>query len=459
MHRRSLIIVGIVAFLAVTGVVVGVVEGRAQGEPQLATIAPAQLLANVVRHTGDATPVSGDLSWKNAVLGLSMLSFAGQGSGDITALLSNGSGRVWAQGGKARFEIQGASGDTTLVGDSTGMWMYAAAGNTATEYTFAPQATTKDAEQSGTTQPSQKAVTDPVAAISDFIQKLAPEATLAVSDQVTVAGQHCYVLSLIPRSTNTVFGSVQVAIDSDTFLLLKLDVYAKGTVEPVFTAGFTRVSYSTLADDIFAFTPPSAAKVEHKTLSLPSSMAGRSDARSDIGAWLTLAEVAAKAGFTPPAAQITDPALTFNGASVIPAQRVDIQSLLDKLQSSGLASGMFGSDASESDAPSATQPSTSSESPPSGPVTLGPMVIQRYGQGFGTVLLAEAKVPTTVVAQMEQVLVTVPLLSRTTAGDVTIYQLNTALGSIALWGKDGLLFVAAGSVSQTDLAGFIASVR
>jgi outer membrane lipoprotein-sorting protein len=480
-HRRSLIIIAIAALLVVTGVTVGLVEARAQGEPQLVTITPAQLLANVAQHAGDVSAVSGDVSWENDVLGLSMLSFGGQSSGDLTALLSNGSGRVWLQDGKARFEIQGAIGDTTVVGDSTSVWVYTSSGNTATEYTLpAGSGATEDDEQNSTTQSSQAAVTDPVTAIDDFLQKLAPDAALAVSDQVTVAGQSCYVLSLIPKATNTVFGSAQVAIDSKTYLPLKIDIYAKGTTKPVLTAGFTNVSYSPLADGIFAFTPPPTAKVEHRTLALPAAMAGEhgasAESKPDTGgeqatstdeqAPLSLADAAAKAGFTPPAPQTTDPALAFGGAFVIPAQQVDLQSLLSQIQSGALGSGMlgFGVAGSDSDA----QSSTSSTATPlqslpssltSGPITVGPAVIQRYGQGFGTVVLIEAKVPSELTAQFEQMLAAIPLLSRTNAGGATIYQLNTALGSVALWDKDGLLFVAAGSVSQTDLMEFIASVR
>jgi outer membrane lipoprotein-sorting protein len=456
-HRRSLIIIAIVAVLLVTGVTVGLVETRAQGEPQLATITPAQLLANVAQHAGDATAVSGDVSWKNDMLGLSMLSFGGQSSGDLTALLSSGSGRVWVQDGKARFEIRGALGDTVIVGDSSSVWVYAFSSNTATEYALPAGAkTTGSDEQSSTTQASQAAVTDPVAAIDSFVQKLAPDATLAVADQVTVAGRSCYVLSLIPKATNTVFGSAQVAIDSETYLPLNLDIYAKGSAKPVLTVGFTSVSYSAVADSTFTFTPPANATVQHKTLTLPVAKTG-SDGGSDPSASepapLTLAEAAAQAGFTPLAAQITDPALAFGGASVVPAKQVDLQALLGQFQSGVLGSGMLGSGASGA-TEAGPQPSL-----PSGPVTLGPTVVQRYGQGFGTVALIQAKVPGELAAQLDQMLGSVPLISRTTAGAVTIYQLNTALGSVALWDKDGFLFVAAGSVSQTDLAGFIASVR
>jgi outer membrane lipoprotein-sorting protein len=469
-HRRSLIIIAVVALLAVTGLTVGLLETRAQGGPELATVTPAELLANVAQHAGDVAAVSGSVSWKNDVLGLSMLSFGGQSSGDFTALLSGGSGRVWVADGKARFDILGAGGDTVIVGDSASVWVYSSTKNTATEYTL-------PATQSSATG-AQTAVTDPVTAINDFIQKLAPDATLAVSDQTTVAGQSCYVLSLIPKAANTVFGSVQVAIDSKTYLPLKLDVYAKGTVAPVLTLGFTSVSYSTPADSIFAFTPPANATVTHQALTLPAAMAGTSgvgsDARPD-GAGdpssstgeqtpLTLAEAAAKAGFAPLAAQTTDPALAFGGASVIPAQDVDLRSLFDQLQSGALGFGALGAGMPDSgavgadaNAPSSTLLTATQTMP--GPITVGPAVIQRYGQGFGTVVLVEAKVPTELALQLEQMLAAVPLLSRTDAGGVTIYQFNTALGSVALWNNNGLLFVAAGSVSQTDLGGFIASVR
>ncbi len=141
-HRRSLIIIAVVALLAVTGLTVGLLETRAQGEPDLATVTPTELLANVAQHAGDVAAVSGSVSWKNDVLGLSMLSFGGQSSGDFTALLSSGSGRVWVADGKARFDILGAGGDTVIVGDSTSVWVYSSTNNTATEYTLPAGANT-----------------------------------------------------------------------------------------------------------------------------------------------------------------------------------------------------------------------------------------------------------------------------------------------------------------------------
>ena len=467
MHRRLIIIIALVAVLAVTGMTVGLVETRAQGEPQLATLTPTQLLANVAQHAGDAASVSGSVSWKNDVLGLSALSFGGQGTGDLTSLLASGSGRVWAQGGKVRFEIQGAMGDTTIVGDKTSVWVYVSGSNTATEYTLPADATSSS--DTTTTATSAAAKVDPVTAINDFVQKLAPSAVAAVSGQETVAGQACYILSLVPKAPNTVFGSVQVAVDSKTYLPLSIEIYAKGNAKPVLSAGFNSVSYSQIADSTLAFAPPAGAKVDHKTLSLPVGLAGKTGSEPATTpttvtgteqAPLTLAEAAAKAGFTPLAPQTTSADLAFSGAFVIPAQQVDLQSLLSNL-GSGLGGLGTGDAQSTTSAPTTSGTPTSPTSPsvtlPSGPVTLGPTVVLHYGQGFGSVVLIEAKMPPELIAQLEQLMASVPVLSRTTVSGGTVYQLNTALGSVMLWDKDGLLLVAAGSVSQSDLMGFASS--
>ena len=489
MRRRSIIIIAIVALLVVGGLTGGLVGAYAQGSPSLATVTPTQLLANVEQHAADVTSVSGAVTWKNDILGLSMLSsLGGQSAGDLTSLFTGGSGRLWVQNGKVRFEIQGSGGDTTMIGDSTGLWVYDSAKNTATQYTLPARPASSDAATTGTTEAQHTTTTDPVAAIDAVLQKLAPTAGLAVSDPVKVAGQDCYVLSLVPKATNTIFGSVQVSIDSKTYLPLKMEVYAKGDNSPVLSVGFTSVSYSQVDSSLFAFTPPATATVDHKTLTLPAGLGQSKDATatgSDSSSTtepasaagsakadnsLTLAEAATQAGFTPLAPNTTDAALAFGGASVIPAQQVDLQSLLAKLPAGDLGGGLFGSESQSATASTKTSTAAPASDPlaslaaavPSGPVTLGPAVIQRYGQGFGTIVFAQAQVPAELSTWLDQTLGSAQfsqLLTKTTTGSYTVYQLNTALSSMAIWDKNGMVFAAAGCVSSTDLVGFIASVR
>jgi hypothetical protein len=369
-------------------------------------------------------------------------------------------------------------GDTVISVDSATakLWVYSSGTNTATEYSLSPT----QSGGSGTLEPPHaSSLKDPVATIDAFIQKMAPNATLAVSDTTKVAGRDCYVLSLIPKADNTLFDSAQVAIDAKTYVPLKLDLYAKGTADPVFTVGFTNVSYDPISASVFAFTPPAGATVQHKQLALPSldndgtphsSAPGSStdshNSTSSKPAKLTLAEAAAKAGFAPLAAQPTDPALTFAGAYVIPAKELDLSALLSRLGGGFGGSSMVGgtpSGAASTGGSGADKglglPSAVPQALLSGPITLGPTVVQQYGQGFGGIILVEMKVPAQLTTQVEQLLGSVPLVSRTTVGATTIYRLDTALSSAALWSKDGLLFMAAGSVSQTYLTEFIASVR
>ena len=120
MHRRSLILVAILVIVVVAGATIGVVAARAQGESSLTSMTPAELIVAVSEHAhGDPLPLSGELSWKNDLLGLSMLSFGGQGTGDFSSLLAAGKGRLWTQDENARFEIQGVLGDTTIIADDT----------------------------------------------------------------------------------------------------------------------------------------------------------------------------------------------------------------------------------------------------------------------------------------------------------------------------------------------------
>jgi hypothetical protein len=248
-----LVILALVAILVVAGATVGIVQARAQNEP-LASVTPAQLLAKILAQTVGSEPVSGDVTWMNSIVAPSIMFSGVGGSGDLSALFSSGSGRLWLQDKKARFEIQGATADTTAVAAGGTLWVYSSRTNTATEY--------------------------------------------ALPEQVD-----------------------------------------------------------------------------------PESLVG-----------------ALSPGQNPPSA---------GGAQV----------------------------------------------------TLGPTIVQRYGQGFGTVLLAEAKVLAELATELKTMLQGVPLVSRGTQAGFPTYALNSAPGAVVLWSKDGHLFVATGSVPQTDLMEFVTSVH
>jgi hypothetical protein len=102
---------------------------------------------------------------------------------------------------------------------------------------------------------------DPVTVARHFIDRLAPSASLTVDGADEVAGRPVYDLVLTPTSTRTLIGSVEISVDAETRLPLRLAVFARGSDEAALLAGFTSVSFEPIDPSVFAFTPPPGAEI------------------------------------------------------------------------------------------------------------------------------------------------------------------------------------------------------
>lgn len=439
MRRRTLLIIAIAVVVVIASLTIGLVQLRAQGAADLPVLTAEQLLTNVAQHAPSVAAVSGKVAWANDLTGLELLSLVGQASPGLSSLLQGGSGQVWAEKDLgARLEVQGRGGNTVLVASDTSAWVYLPETNTATEYTFPAMS-----------EP-HKALPDPSAMIAGMVERLAPTAALAVSGQEDVAGQTCYILTLTPTAANTVFGSVKVDVDGTTFLPLRAQVFAKGVDQAVLSMGFTDISYDAVPDGTFTFQPPAGATVQHETVTLPSEAVegGAEKAHAAAPEPLSLADASVEAGFAVPSYQGTDSALSFQGAYVMPAFKapaIDPAALL--------GGGLFGQGASMQ------IPSVDSTFGTAEVMDIGPIVALRYGQGFGTVVLAQIKVGAEQSSQLSLILDVVPVLDSTTVDGASVYQFATQLGSVAVWQKGDLVMVAAGSVGPADLITFVSAVR
>ena len=109
---------------------------------------------------------------------------------------------------------------------------------------------------------------------------------VSVDRTATVAGQAAYQLVLSPRSSGSLVGRVNIAIDASNNVPLRVQVFARGASAPAFQVGYTAVSFVRPAAANFTFAPPAGAKV--KTVTLPSdagqpkssAASGRRPARS-----------------------------------------------------------------------------------------------------------------------------------------------------------------------------------
>ena len=93
------------------------------------------------------------------------------------------------------------------------------------------------------------------------LDAVAPYADVTVDGTATVAGRPAYQLVLTPTSTLTLVGRIAVAIDAETRLPLRLQVFPRGSDGAAIEAGFTSVSFDPIDPSMFAFTPPPGTTV------------------------------------------------------------------------------------------------------------------------------------------------------------------------------------------------------
>jgi len=457
--RTKLTIYAVVAVLAVAGLVAGIVAvaGADQANP-LPVVSGADLLAKMAQQDQQTTSISGAVSWQNNLLGdISALSGSNMGASAKLPLAANGSGRIWMSAGGVRVESLASGGDQIIVANSTARdaWLYDYAANTAKHIVTSgtPPA------GGGTTTPMPSPTVATPAAISSFLQQLAPNADVSVTGQGVVAGREVYLLTMTPIASDTALGSVQAAIDGQTYVPLQLEVTAKGGTSPVLQFGFTSVSYdaNAIPASTYDFTPPAGTTVTTKTIDLSQATNGQNGAAQGQTTEPTKAQqtqmqdVMRSALLTFPEAQNLVPfklasaqkytARPFDWAAVVdqggPLTALD-QPVMKLLGAAGM--GGFGGGSS-----------TSSTTAPAGPVA-----VLLYGKGFGTIALAETATTPALQKQLEQL---PALVDKTSVNGVTVRSFTTPLGGVFVWQQGTTTLAAAGMVPKTDLQAFVGTVK
>jgi outer membrane lipoprotein-sorting protein len=243
--RRKLVLVAAAtaATLGAAGLAAMALPAGAGTRPSLPDIAAEQLLASAL----DARPpaMAGTVEVDNA-LGLPALP-------GLPSQLGNGDTRmrVWFDGdGRSRVALPGPSSERTVVYDGTTVWRWSSAGRTVTKVTHP-----------ATGRPDRTGL-DPASVAGQLLDMIRPTSTVAVDGTAMVADRPAYELILAPAPTErTLLREVRVALDSQTRLPLRLRVLANGTDDPVFSVGFSQVTFGPQDASLFRFTPPAGATV------------------------------------------------------------------------------------------------------------------------------------------------------------------------------------------------------
>ncbi|MEU9837358.1 DUF2092 domain-containing protein [Streptosporangium sp. NPDC048047] len=266
-----------VAAMAVVAAAAGAgpVIAAVQGDPVLPERTASQLLADAVQAgRSGPKPMSGTLA-QTASLGLPGLPDVSGFGGTSPAALLAGSHelKVWYGGAdRMRFALPGRMSETDLIVNGGQAWLWESDANKATRLTG----------DTGAAARSEKAVpaaVTPQKLADDLLSR--PGTVVGVTNTERVADRSAYQLTFAPEDASSLVREVRLALDGETLVPLRVQVYARSAAEPAFEVGFTSVAFTPPAPGNFAFTPPPGAKVEEKRIDDLAAVAGERAERAE----------------------------------------------------------------------------------------------------------------------------------------------------------------------------------
>lgn len=244
----------------------GPVIAAVQGDPVLPERTAEQLLASAAQAgRAGLKPMSGTVM-QTASLGLPGLpEVPGMGGSSPVALLSGSHElRVWYGGAdKVRFALPGRMSETDLITNGDQIWLWQSDENKATRV---KAGSGEQGEEAARAHEALPTATTPQQLAQQLLQRVGADTVVSVSNTEKVADRAAYQLAFAPKDTSSLVKEVKLALDGETLVPLRVQVYARSAAEPAFEVGFTSVTFSPPAAENFTFTPPAGAKVEETSI-------------------------------------------------------------------------------------------------------------------------------------------------------------------------------------------------
>jgi outer membrane lipoprotein-sorting protein len=264
-RARWAVPVGAVAAVGI--VVAGSVIARGQTTPTLPARTTAQLLAAVDSPAALPSAMTATVQ-ETASLGLPDLPGSSDPLSGLSLLSGTHTFKIWYDGPtKVRVAVPVSMGETDLRRDGRNAWLWDSQTNKATHYILPAGA----ADTPPNSAQAQNVPTPPQLA-KQILAAVGSTTRVGLQQNVTVAGQPAYQLTLAPKDSRSLIGQVRIAIAAKDSLPLQVQVFARGASSPAFSVGYTSLSFATPAASNFAFSPPPGAKV--KTVTVPAGMPG-----------------------------------------------------------------------------------------------------------------------------------------------------------------------------------------
>jgi len=230
------------------------VATTASADNKLPTRTPQELLVDLQQAKTDG--LTGTVV-ERADLGIPAIPGAnGQEDAELTSLVSGTHTlRVrYSAPDKARLAVLGTYSEYDIIRNGKDVWTWDSKENAATHRTVT-------AEQAGQPTPTPSGTPrTPEEAANQVLKALEPTTTVTSDSSVEVAGRPAYELVLDPKDSNTLISQTRIAIDGDTKLPLRVQVFGPDN-KIVFEVAYTSVDFTRPDDSEFVFNPPPGAKV------------------------------------------------------------------------------------------------------------------------------------------------------------------------------------------------------
>ena len=171
--------------------------------------------------------------------------------GDGPAASAPRSARLWYGGPeKLRAEFQGENGDRVFVQNGPSVSIYDGAQNTL-----------RTGEKPESEAPSPEDAASPEQ-INELLAEISPTSDLRTGPPVEIAGRWAYPLTLEPRDGDlTLVERAEAFVDAETYVPLSFELYAEGSPEPVASYEARDFEVGEVSERRFEFETPPGAEV------------------------------------------------------------------------------------------------------------------------------------------------------------------------------------------------------
>jgi outer membrane lipoprotein-sorting protein len=200
-------------------------------------------------------------------------------SSALELLTTDHSARVYADGSdKLRVQILDQLAERDAIRNGDDVWLYDSSDDTALHTTLPDPSTLGEGEAAA---PLPTDVATPGQLAQKVLDAVDPSTEVTLGADASVAGRPAYDLVLTPRGSETLVGSVSIAVDSETGLPLQVEVLARGASSPAFSIGFTDLSLDAPSADLFDFAAPEGTTVTEKPFPTRDELQGDGSADAD----------------------------------------------------------------------------------------------------------------------------------------------------------------------------------